>query len=174
MNFLIATLSLLIIHACFSYIIRGFYHQKSPTLVKRSHLSLSADQPPLELSKENALIVIEEVRKELGTIFGYNVESRKVGITGNQCQFQSSKFVKPTHAALFIFTGEINFEEVDGPTLKVSLKGRFWHATDTVIIRVENFVRKRIPEVVSVELDRAKSNILDDNRLNTEGGKQLF
>lgn len=54
------------------------------------------------------------------------------------------------------------------------MKGRFWHATDTVMMRVESFIRNRVPEVVEVILDISKSNIIDDNRLNTDGGKKLF
>mgnify|MGYP001501527244 CR=1 FL=1 len=63
----------------------------------------------MELDEENAEKVIEEVRNELGTIFGYDKGSREAGITG-----------------------EIELLEVDGPILKIALKGRFWHATDTV------------------------------------------
>lgn len=40
-------------------------------------------KPPLELCDENMLIVMEEVKEELGTIFGYDRGSRDVGITGN-------------------------------------------------------------------------------------------
>ena len=54
-----------------------------------------------------------ELKSELGTIFGYDKASRDVGITG-----------------------EIELVEIDGPTISVSLKGRFWHATDTVMMRV--------------------------------------
>ena len=65
--------------------------------------------------------------------------------------------------------------EVDGPTLKVALKGRFWHATDTIMLRVESFIKQRLPEVIEVILDTEKSQIIDDNRLNTEkGGKKLY
>ena len=53
---------------------------------------------PLELCEENAALVIEEVRQELGTIFGYDEGSRKVGITGT-----------------------IELVEVDGPTIIVKL-----------------------------------------------------
>lgn len=106
---------------------------------------------PLELCEENAVLVVEEMRKELGTIFGYDPKSREVGITG-----------------------EIEFVECDGPSFSVSLSGRFWHATDTVMMRVESYVKNRIPEVMEVTLDMSKSNIQDDNRLNTDGGKRLF
>lgn len=111
------------------------------------------ESSPMELCEENAAIVIEEIRTELGTIFGYDAGSRSAGITG-----------------------EIDLVEVDGPNIVIKLKGRFWHATDTVMMRVESFVKNRIPEVISVTLDTKLSNIIDDNNLNTDGGvkKKLF
>jgi len=112
---------------------------------------LGLNKPPMELCDENAAAVIDEIRKELGTIFGYTSDSRAVGITGS-----------------------IDLVEVDGPTIRVSLAGRFWHATDTVMMRVESYIKNRIPEVIEVELDMSKSQIQDDNRLNTDGGKKLF
>jgi hypothetical protein len=116
-------------------------------------LGMSAlNESPMELCEENAVLVIEEVKAELGTIFGYDQGSKNVGITG-----------------------AIELVEVDGPTIIVSLSGRFWHATDTVMLRVESFVKQRIPEVISVILDESKSDIKDDNRLNTEpGGRKLY
>jgi hypothetical protein len=72
-------------------------------------------------------------------------------------------------------TGEIEFTDVDGPSIVISLRGRFWHATDTILMRIESFVKQRIPEVISVELDLKNSKIIDDNRLNTETrSKKLF
>ena len=110
------------------------------------------DGDPLELCEENAILVIDEIKKELGTIFGYDPKSREVGITG-----------------------EIEFVECDGPSISVSLSGRFWHATDTVMMHVESYVQNRIPEVIEVTLDRSKSSIQDDNRLSEEGEKpRLF
>ena len=35
-----------------------------------------------QLCDENAAIVMDELRQELGTIFGYDIQSRNVGITG--------------------------------------------------------------------------------------------
>eukprot|EP01041_Mallomonas_annulata_P010750 gene10750-22459_t len=107
----------------------------------------------LELCEENANIVIEEIREELGTIFGYDPKSREVGITG-----------------------EISFVEVEGPVIVVALKGRFWHATDTIMLRIKSYISQRIPECIDVTLDRSKSQIVDDNDLNTEttGPKRLF
>ena len=43
---------------------------------------MSLKDPPMELCDENASIVIEEIKTELGTIFGYDERSRGVGITG--------------------------------------------------------------------------------------------
>ena len=61
--------------------------------------------------------------------------------------------------------------ELDGPTIVVSLKGRFWHATDTVMLRIKSYIQQRIPEVIDVTLAINASDIVDDNRLNSDGGK---
>jgi len=106
------------------------------------------DDLPLELCDESAEQVINEVRSELGTIFGYDPASQNVGISG-----------------------KIELIEIDGPTIKVALNGRFWHATDTVMLRVKSFIQNRIPEVIDVILDMEKSNIVDDNRL---GNNKLY
>jgi hypothetical protein len=114
-------------------------------LAKRDETNTAAlNREPLELCDESADQVIEEIRSELGTIFGYDQGSRDVGITG-----------------------WIELVEVDGPTVSVRLGGRFWHATDTVMLRVESFIKIRIPEVIEVLLDMSTSEIQDDNRLNT-------
>lgn len=127
---------------------RSCYSKRDVFPIKMSALNES----PMELCEENAILVIEEVKAELGTIFGYDQGSRNVGITG-----------------------AIELVEVDGPSIVVSLSGRFWHATDTVMLRVESFIKQRIPEVISVTLDEAASDIKDDNRLNTEpGGRKLY
>ena len=117
-----------------------------------THLGMGRALEPLELCEENAILVIDEMKKELGTIFGYDSKSREVGITG-----------------------EIKFVDCDGPSISVALSGRFWHATDTVMMRVQSYVQNRIPEVVEVTLDEEKSAIQDDNRLSKEGEKpRLF
>lgn len=108
-------------------------------------LYMSLNDEPLELCEENLEIVIEEIKMELGTLFGYDPASRKVGITG-----------------------EIKLVDIDGPSIKISLKGRFWHATDTVMARVESYVKQRIPEIIDVSLDLSQSSIVDDNRLNDQ------
>jgi hypothetical protein len=60
-------------------------------------------------------------------MFGYTEENRGVGITGG-----------------------IDFVDLDGPIVCISLKGRFWHEEKTVIQRVKTYLMSRIPEIVDV------------------------
>ena len=84
----------------------------------------------LELSVENVLGVLSACREEIGTLFGYSDENRGVGITGG-----------------------VDFVELDGPSVIVRLKGRFWHSRTTVLNRVGAYLMGRIPELVSVEIE---------------------
>ena len=80
---------------------------------QRRHLrtAVRAQMPePRILTEENAKQVLDECMQELGTLFGSNAESRGVGITG-----------------------EIEFVDLDGPTLVVQLKGAPRHAALNVI-----------------------------------------
>ena len=61
------------------------------------------------------------------TMFGYQAENRGVGITGG-----------------------VDFVELDGPTVVLHLKGRFWHQRPTVLSRVGAYLTARIPEIVDV------------------------
>ena len=54
--------------------------------------------------------------EELGTLFGSNEESLQVGITG-----------------------AVEFVELDGPVLVISLTGRFWHQRSVVVERVSKY-----------------------------------
>jgi len=152
---MIAVVAVLVVSLlCLLYTVGAFQNVRPVLAARRSSWGSSSsssslhmgalNSSPMELCEENAVLVIEEVRAELGTIFGYDAGSRSAGITG-----------------------EIELVELDGPTMVVKLRGRFWHATDTVMMRVESFVKQRIPEVISVTLDLEKSSIQDDNRLNT-------
>jgi hypothetical protein len=97
----------------------------------------------MELNEENLQIALSEARAELGTLFGYDAKSREVGITGT-----------------------VEIVDMDGPSIYVALNGRFWHPTDTVLARVQNFMKKRIPEITEVLLSPT-SKIIDDNRMNS-------
>jgi hypothetical protein len=84
----------------------------------------------LELSEENVLGLLSACRDELGTLFGYTAENRGVGITGG-----------------------VDFVEMDGPVVVLSLKGRYWHQRTTVLERVGNYLMQRIPEIVDVTVE---------------------
>jgi hypothetical protein len=84
----------------------------------------------LELSEETVLGVLAACREELGTLFGYTAENRGVGITGG-----------------------VDYVDMEGPTVVLSLKGRFWHQRSTVLERVANYLQQRIPEIVDVAVE---------------------
>jgi len=81
----------------------------------------------VELSEENVQGILAACRQEIGTMFGYQAENRGVGITGG-----------------------VDFVELDGPTVVLHLKGRFWHQRPTVLKRVKSYLIGRIPEIVDV------------------------
>ena len=82
------------------------------------------------LTEENAIAVLNECMDDLGTMFGSDPQSAKVGITGL-----------------------VEFVELDGPILVVRLTGRFWHERSRVVERVTSYVLERIPECVDVEIE---------------------
>jgi hypothetical protein len=84
----------------------------------------------LELTEDNVLGLLSACREELGTLFGYSEENRGVGITGG-----------------------VDFIEMDGPVVILSLKGRYWHQRTTVLERVSNYLMQRIPEIVEVMVE---------------------
>lgn len=91
---------------------------------------ISAVGSQLELDEETVLGVLSACRGELGTLFGYTAENRGVGITGG-----------------------VDYVDMDGPTIVVRLKGRFWHERTTVLDRVSNYLIQRIPEIVDVSVE---------------------
>ena len=92
--------------------------------------------PPLDLTENNVKQVLEDARKELGQIF-----DSSVGITG-----------------------VVELADLDGPFVKISLKGRFWHKRSTVLARVANYLKQRIPEILEVDIEDEKQ--LDDSPEN--------
>ena len=42
-------------------------------------------------------------------------------------------------------TGVAELAEVDGPFVKIRLKGRFWHERSLVLARLGNYLKQRIP-----------------------------
>jgi hypothetical protein len=43
--------------------------------------------------------------------------------------------------------------ELDGPTVILKLKGRYWHTRQAVLERVGNYLQQRIPEIVDVQIE---------------------
>eukprot|EP00963_Diacronema_lutheri_P010118 scaffold967_cov321-Pavlova_lutheri.AAC.7 len=101
----------------------------------RSILVRSGGQQ-LDLTEDNVRLVLKDARTELLQLF-----DESVGITG-----------------------EVELADMDGPFVKLALKGRFWHRRSDVVARVGNYLQKRIPEIVEVEAE--EEGMLDDSPEN--------
>ncbi|XP_006603670.1 uncharacterized protein LOC114400699 isoform X2 [Glycine soja] len=92
---------------------------KSRRMISKPISAALPAPPPLDLTENNVKQVLEDARKELGQIF-----DSSVGITG-----------------------VVELADLDGPFVKISLKGRFWHKRSTVLARVANYLKQRIPKL---------------------------
>ncbi|KAG6640656.1 uncharacterized protein LOC122275668 [Carya illinoinensis] len=110
------------------------------TTITRTRLPASAaalsSPPPLDLTEDSVMQVLLEARAELGQIFDTSVG----------------------------MTGKVELAELDGPFVKIRLKGRFWHKRSTVLARVGNYLKQRIPEILEVDIEDEKQ--LDDSPEN--------
>lgn len=97
---------------------------------------MRATQEPLDLTPENVERVLIDARSELLQLF-----DTSVGITG-----------------------VAELADLDGPFLKLRLQGRFWHQRSVVLGRLENYLQKRIPEIVEVQIEDESQ--LDDSAAN--------
>ncbi|KAL2566400.1 hypothetical protein AAZV13_19G162600 [Glycine max] len=93
---------------------------KSRRMISKPISAALPAPPPLDLTENNVKQVLEDARKELGQIF-----DSSVGITG-----------------------VVELADLDGPFVKISLKGRFWHKRSTVLARVANYLKQRIPVIL--------------------------
>ncbi|KAF3442724.1 hypothetical protein FNV43_RR16641 [Rhamnella rubrinervis] len=117
---------------------------RMPTLRTRSRKRLSfvtsaahsLPRQPLDLTEDNIREVLADARVELAQLF-----DDSVGITG-----------------------QVELAELDGPFVKISLKGRFWHKRSTVVARLANYMKQRIPEILEVDIEDEKQ--LDDSPEN--------
>ncbi|KAG4916511.1 hypothetical protein AAZX31_19G185300 [Glycine max] len=109
---------------------------KSRRMISKPISAALPAPPPLDLTENNVKQVLEDARKELGQIF-----DSSVGITG-----------------------VVELADLDGPFVKISLKGRFWHKRSTVLARVANYLKQRIPEILEVDIEDEKQ--LDDSPEN--------
>ncbi|CAN1278794.1 hypothetical protein LINPERPRIM_LOCUS16752 [Linum perenne] len=101
---------------------------------------------PLDLTEENVRQVLLEARQEailnaLLLLFDVQLGQLFDGAVG--------------------ITGEVELADLDGPYVKISLKGRFWHKRSTVVARLGNYLQQRIPEILEVEIEDEKQ--LDDS-----------
>ena len=97
---------------------------------------VSAAMQPLDLTEENVEKVLADARVELAQLF-----DNSVGITG-----------------------QAELAELDGPFVKIRLRGRFWHKRSTVLARLDNYLKHRIPEILEVDIEDEKQ--LDDSPEN--------
>lgn len=65
---------------------------------------------PIVLSESNVNLALNEVKTNLGSMFGNSEENRQVGITG-----------------------DVELASLDGPIVVLRLKGRFWHKRADVV-----------------------------------------
>ena len=114
----------------------GFYFHR-PSVIQSRLVRSAAEE--LYLSEENVETVLAECKETIGSMFGNSAENRGVGITG-----------------------DVELVELDGPTVLLGLRGRFWHKRETVLARVGAFLQERIPEIVSVEVSD-ESMLLESN-----------
>lgn len=85
---------------------------------KLKPLSATLSSPqPLDLTEDNVRQVLVDARTELGMLFDTSVG----------------------------MTGIVELAELDGPYVKISLKGRFWHTRSNVLARIGNYLKHRIP-----------------------------
>ncbi|WCJ24186.1 hypothetical protein M5689_006166 [Euphorbia peplus] len=92
--------------------------------------------PPLDLTEENVRQVLADARDEFSHLFDTSIG----------------------------MTGQAEFSELDGPFVKISLKGRFWHERSLVLARLGNYLKQRIPEILEVDIEDEKQ--LDDSPEN--------
>ena len=50
------------------------------------------------------------------------------------------------------YAGTVELAELDGPFVKLRLQGRFWHKKADVLARVAAYVRRRIPDIMEIDM----------------------
>lgn len=68
------------------------------------------------------------------------------------------KFLGPLRCTISLFflllpLDSVDFVDMDGPSVILRLKGRFWHQRTTVLERVANYLQQRIPEIIDVTVE---------------------
>lgn len=110
--------------------------RRNPSQRSSRPASISASLSQLDLTEDNIKQVLVDARTELAQLFDTSVN----------------------------ITGKAELAELDGPYVKISLSGRFWHKRSTVLARLGNYLKQRIPEILEVDIEDEKQ--LDDSPEN--------
>lgn len=110
------------------------FRRRRAVLNRRRFSQISAAS--LDLTEDNVKLVLEEARTEFSHIFDTSMG----------------------------MTGVAQLAEVDGPFVKISLRGRFWHERSLILARLGNYLKQRIPEILEVDIEDEKQ--LDDSPEN--------
>jgi len=84
-----------------------------------------------------------------------------------QSDYGKQMFGCHEHPASVGITGELEFVEINGPIVVLSLKGEFWHRRETVLGRAAMWLNACMPEIVEVnvaDMDELKDfeDIIDE------------
>jgi hypothetical protein len=66
--------------------------------------------------------------------------------------YGTQMFGRHAVASAIGITGEIRLEEVEGPTVRLSLEGDFWHKRATVLGKAALWLHANMPEIMHVEV----------------------
>jgi len=107
----------------------------------------------MHLDEENVLSCLDEfVESDYGTtMFGCHSRAASIGITG-----------------------AIDFVEISGPEVTLSLSGRFWHKRSTVLGRAAMWLNARIPEITDVVVADFEDLKDFEEIIDEDSGEVLF
>ena len=101
----------------------------SPSRTSSRSRSPTMLEEPQVCTEENVAAALADFKAEAVSMFGCHPAAAAIGITG-----------------------DIQMTSMDGPFVTVKLVGRFWHRRKTVLTNAEAYVRRRIPEVVEIDV----------------------
>ncbi|GJS71931.1 hypothetical protein Tco_0704772 [Tanacetum coccineum] len=111
---------------------------RSPQVIRRCTRICAS----LDLTEDNVKLVLDDARTKKASFRGFShLFDTSVGMTG-----------------------VAELAEVDGPFVKIRLKGRFWHERSLILARLGNYLKERIPEILEVDIEDEKQ--LDDSPEN--------
>ncbi|KAK4766412.1 hypothetical protein SAY87_008054 [Trapa incisa] len=120
--------------------------------------------PPLDLTEENIKEVLVDARIEESTVkVKFLFKDKKLKRRTDDCPLLSLQLAQLFDSSVGI-TGVAELAEMDGPFVKIKLRGRFWHERSVVLARVGNYLKQRIPEILEVDVEDEK--MLDDSPEN--------